>query len=50
MKERKALMDVKSPLSIRVQVNLFDVDRSGYYYKPVGESVENQALMVTIYE
>lgn len=48
MKERKALIDVKSPLSIRAQANLLDVDRSGYYYKPVGESVENQVLMATI--
>lgn len=45
MKERKALMDAKSPVSIRAQAKLLDVDRSCFYYNPVGESAENQSLM-----
>lgn len=45
MKERKALMDAESPVSIRAQAKLLDVDRSGFYYNPVGESAENQSLM-----
>ncbi len=45
MKERKAFMDAKSPVSIRAQAKLLDVDRSSFYYNPVGESAENQSLM-----
>ncbi len=33
MKERKALMDAKSPVSIRAQADLLEVDRSSFYYK-----------------
>ena len=45
MKERKALMDAKSPVSIRAQADLLEVDRSSFYYKPIGETQENLKLM-----
>ncbi len=50
MKERKALMDTKSPVSIRAQADLLEVDRSSFYYKPIGEIQENLKLMRKIDE
>lgn len=50
MKERKGLFDSESPISIRVQADLLEVDRSSFYYKPVGETQENLDLMRTIDE
>lgn len=50
MKERKALMDTKSPVSIRAQADLLEVDRSSFYYKPIGETQENLKLMRKIDE
>jgi putative transposase len=50
MKERKALMDAKSPVSIRAQADLLEVDRSSFYYKPMGETQENLKLMRKIDE
>jgi putative transposase len=50
MKERKALIDAKSPVSIRAQADLLEVDRSSFYYKPIGETQENLKLMRKIDE
>lgn len=50
MKERKALMDAKLPVSIRAQADLLEVDRSSFYYKPIGETQENLKLMLKIDE
>lgn len=48
MKERKQMLDPSIELSIRAQSELLSVDRSSFYYKPVGETEENLALMQTI--
>ena len=32
-------------LSIREQCNLLNINRSSFYYKPVGEKRENLAIM-----
>ena len=45
MKERKEMMDSSDPLSIRIQADLLAVDRSSFYFKPMGETSENLALM-----
>lgn len=50
MRERKDLLDAKSVVSIREQADLLEVDRSSFYYKPVGESTENLQLMRAIDE
>lgn len=48
MNERRALMDSDSKLSIRRQSELLEVRRSSFYYRPKGESKENQELMKTM--
>jgi putative transposase len=48
--ERKSLMNAKSQLSIRAQADLLEVDRSSFYYKPIGETQENLKLMRKIDE
>lgn len=45
MKERLQLLDPDYKLSIRQQAELLEINRSSFYYKPVGESEENLALM-----
>jgi putative transposase len=44
------LLDPCEKLSIRTQADLLEVDRSSLYYKPLGESEENLALMRRIDE
>jgi putative transposase len=48
--ERRRLVDPKDPLSVRTQTDLLEVDRSRLYYKPLGESEQNLALMRRIDE
>lgn len=49
MKERMKLIEPKhNGLSIRKQCELLDVHRSTVYYKPKGESQENEKLMKTM--
>lgn len=48
MKERKALLDREDKLSLRKQAELLEVDRSCFYYKPLGESDTNLTLMELI--
>jgi putative transposase len=43
--ERKGLIDSNDELSVRRQSELLTINRSSLYYKPVGESKENLALM-----
>jgi putative transposase len=50
MKERIAMNTANTELSLRVQANLLAVDRSSFYYKPIGEKAENLALMRKIDE
>jgi len=50
MKERIAMITANTKLSLRVQANLLAVDRSSFYYKPIGEKAENLALMRKIDE
>lgn len=45
MSERKNLIVPTKELSMRNQCELLSVHRSGLYYKPVGESLENLELM-----
>lgn len=45
MKERTALLDKQQQLSLRKQSELLAVNRSSFYYKPKGESKQNQFLM-----
>ena len=45
MRERRDLSDPCGPLSLRRPAELLGVHRSSLYYKPVGESEENLALM-----
>lgn len=48
MKERKAFLDRDDKLSLRKQAELLEVDRSCFYYKPIGESDLNLTLMALI--
>jgi putative transposase len=48
VKERKALLDREDKLSLRKQAELLEVDRSCFYYKPLGESDTNRMLMELI--
>jgi putative transposase len=48
VKERKQLIDLSSPLSVRKQCDLFSIDRSSIYRKPTGESEQNLSLMKII--
>ena len=45
MKERKRYLDPSTTLSIRCQAELLEVDRSSFYYKPLGETSINLELM-----
>lgn len=45
MKERKAFLDRDDKLSLRKQAELLEVDRSCFYYKPIGISDLNLTLM-----
>ena len=44
------MLDPCETLSIRTQADLLEVDRSSLYYKPLGESEQNLALMRRIDE
>jgi putative transposase len=48
--ERKSFLDPSDTLSLRRQADLLEVDRSSLYYKPMGESKGNLALMRRIDE
>ncbi len=39
------MLDPSDKLSLRKQADLLEVDRSSFYYKPIGESEENLTLM-----
>ncbi|MFA0964959.1 hypothetical protein AB9P05_24335 [Roseivirga sp. BDSF3-8] len=43
-----ALVDPSHHLSIRKQSEVLNIPRSSFYYKPVGESIENLDLMETM--
>ncbi|MFA0964946.1 IS3 family transposase [Roseivirga sp. BDSF3-8] len=43
-----ALVDPSHQLSIRKQSEVLNIPRSSFYYKPVGESIENLDLMETM--
>lgn len=45
MKERVQLMERDAPLSLRRQASLLSIDRSNFYYKPIGENTENLNVM-----
>lgn len=45
MKQRLAMVDVSSPISIRRQCDLLSVSRSSLYYKACDESAENLEIM-----
>ena len=45
MKQSKASVSSDSPLSVRKQCELLDINRSSVYYKPLGESEENLEIM-----
>lgn len=45
MKQRRAMVDYTSQISIRKQCEILAVSRSGFYYKPKGESAENLHYM-----
>lgn len=50
MSQKQSLIVADGHLSIRQQCELLGLSRSAYYYKPVGESSENLALMRVIDE
>ncbi len=50
MSQKQSLIVADGQLSIRQQCELLGLSRSAYYYKPVGESSENLALMRVIDE
>ena len=45
VKERIALVDEHSKISIRKQCDILSVSRGSFYYKPLGESELNLDLM-----
>jgi putative transposase len=45
MSERIKMVDQEDALSIRCQCKLVSISRSSLYYKPLGESEENQKIM-----
>ena len=45
---RQLIEPAYDQLSITQQCELLDIPRASYYYKPLGESVENLALMARI--
>ena len=45
MKQIQSSMSDKTPLSVRNQCKLLDINRSSVYYKPKGESEENLEIM-----
>jgi putative transposase len=50
MNQKQSLIVADSQFSIRQQCSLLGISRSSYYYRPVGESSENLALMRAIDE
>lgn len=45
MKERINMIDTKHKLSVRKQSQILQINRSSFYYKPLGETMENLKLM-----
>lgn len=45
MTELKSYISTDEELSVRQQCELLDIAPSSYYYKPKGESSENQEIM-----
>ncbi len=43
--ERRAMVDKNDPLSIREQCDMVSIHRSGFYYRPQGESPLNLDIM-----